>query len=366
MMWKDAISAFVLNRPDNARGVCGGSVIKHACLLAAAIGCLTAAAPARAQVVLFVNGDPITNFDIEQRGKLVQLTLHKTVSRDELINDLIDDKIKISVGKRYRIDITESDVDKQFAEMGARIRMGKSQFEQVLTQAGVEPDTMKEHIKAEISWATIVQGKFQSRLQVNEKDVLQAMESEPKKEGADAPADAQSPLGFEYTLRPILFVIGRGAGPEAIEARKKEAEALRAQFDSCDTGIRYARSLRDVAVREQILKSSSDLAPAIREILDKVPVGHLTSPEVTSRGVELFALCNKREARVESVAKAQVKSKLYGEKFDAQGKRYLAELRRAALIEWKEPQEPIKEPKGKRGVKPSRESNAHPPGVKTE
>ena len=210
---------------------------------------------------------------------MVQLTLHKTVPRDELINDLIDDKIKISVGKRYRIDITESDVDKQFAEMGTRIRMSKSQFEQVLTQAGVEPDTMKEHIKAEISWATIVQGKFQARLLVNEKDVLQAMESEPKKESADclaAAADGQSPLGFEYTLRPILFVVGRGASPEAIEARKKEAEALRSQFDSCDTGIRYARSLRDVAVREPILKSSSELAPAIREILDKVPVGHLT------------------------------------------------------------------------------------------
>ena len=97
-----------------------------------------------------------------------------------------------------------------------------------------------------------------------------------------------------------------------------------------------------------------------------MPVGHLTSPEVTGRGVELFALCNKREARVESVAKAQVKNKLIGEKFEAQGKRYLAELRRSALIEWKEPQEPIKEVKGKKGAKPSMESNAHPPGVKTE
>jgi peptidyl-prolyl cis-trans isomerase SurA len=367
MMWKHDLSAFVLARLGNARGVSSCSVIKRACLLTATIGCLAAAAPAQAQVVLFVNGDPVTNFDIEQRGKLVQLTLHKTVPRDELINDLIDDKIKISVGKRYRIDITDADVDKQFAEMGARIHMGKSQFEQVLTQAGVEPDTMKEHIKAEISWATIVQGRFQARLLVNEKDVLQAMESEPKKEGADAPAAAaENPLGFEYTLRPILFVVGHGASPEAIELRKKEAEALRSQFESCDTGIRYARSLRDVAVREPILKSSGDLAPAIREILDKVPVGHLTSPEVTSRGVELFALCNKRQARVESGAKAEVKNKLYSEKFEAQGKRYLAELRRSALIEWKEPQEPIKEPKGKKGVKPSRETNAHPPGVKTE
>ncbi len=364
-MWKPCLSAFVLNQLDNSRRGCAGSVTRYACMVAAAIGWLAAVGPAQAQVVLFVNGDPITNFDIEQRAKLVQLTLHKTVPREELINDLIDDKIKISVGKRYRIEITDADVDKSFAEMGARIHMNKSQFEQILTQNGVEPDTMKEHIKAEISWATIVQGKFQARLQVNEKDVLQAMESEPKPEGAEA-TDSQSPIGYEYTLQPILFVVGHGAGPDVIEGRKKEAEALRTRFESCDTGIRYARSLRDVAVREQIVKSSGDLQPVIREILDKVPVGHLTSPEVTSRGVEMFALCNKRQARVESTAKAEVKSKLYGEKFEAQGKRYLAELRRSALIEWKEPQEPIKNVKSKKGMKPARETNAHPPGVKTE
>ncbi len=209
-------------------------------VLAAVLASFGAAAPARAQVVLIVNGDPITNFDIEQRGKLVQLTLHRTAPRQELIDDLINDKIKISVGKRFRLDITDADVDKQFAEMGGRMRLTRQQFEQVLTQSGVDPATMKEHIKAEISWATIVQGRFQARLQVNEKDVLQAMESsgnkEGNKDGKDVD-DAAKAVAFEYTLRPILFVVGRGTHKDVIEARKKEAEALRARFENCQSGI---------------------------------------------------------------------------------------------------------------------------------
>jgi peptidyl-prolyl cis-trans isomerase SurA len=344
---------------------------------AAIVAFLASVAPTRAQVVLFVNGDPVTNLDIEQRGKLVQLTLRRTSPRQELINDIIDDKLKIQIGKRFRIEITDADVDKQFAEMGGRMRLSRQQFEQILTQNGVDPATMKEHIKAEISWATIVQGKFQSNLQVNEKDVLQAMEStgnnkdgkEGKegnevKDGKDG-GDALKAVGFEYTLRPILFVVGRGASPEVIEGRKKEAEALRARFENCDSGIRAARAFRDVAVREPIVKSSADLAPAIREILDRVSVGHLTASEVTSQGVEVFALCAKHEAKTEG-AKKEVQNKLYSEKFEAQGKRYLQELRKAAMIEWKEPPEPVKEAKGKKGAKASKESNAKAPSVKTQ
>jgi len=337
-------------------------------VLAVALALFGVAAPARAQVVLIVNGDPITNFDIEQRGKLVQLTLHKTASRQELINDLIDDKLKISVGKRFRLDITDTEVDKQFAEMGGRMRLTRQQFEQLLTQNGVDPATMKEHIKAEISWATVVQGRFQARLQVNEKDVLQAMQSDESKDGSKdgKEADAAKALGYEYTLRPILFVVGRGAGKDAIEARKKEAEGLRARFENCETGIPTARALRDVAVREPIVRSTSDLAPAIREILDRVPVGRLTAPEVTTRGVEVFALCAKREAKNET-GKKEVQSKLFSEKFEAQGKRYLQELRKAAMIEYKEPLEPVKEPpKGKKAAKPAKETNAAAPGVKTQ
>ena len=139
---------------------------------------------------------------------------------------------------------------------------------------------MKEHIKAEISWATIVQGRFQARLQVNEKDVLQAMESSGTRRAtrtARMRDDAAKAVGFEYTLRPILFVVGRGAGQDVIEARKKEAEALRARFESCETGIPIARALGTWRCDEPIVRSSADLQPAVREILDHVPVGHLTA-----------------------------------------------------------------------------------------
>jgi len=52
--------------------------------------------PARAQqVVVMVNGEPITNFDIEQRSKLTMLSTHKMPERQDVINELIDEKVKV-------------------------------------------------------------------------------------------------------------------------------------------------------------------------------------------------------------------------------------------------------------------------------
>ena len=57
-----------------------------AAILLAAIGC---SAPARAQtIVVMVNGEPITNMDIEQRSKLNFMTTHKQQNRQDVINEL--------------------------------------------------------------------------------------------------------------------------------------------------------------------------------------------------------------------------------------------------------------------------------------
>ena len=51
-----------------------------------------------------VNGEPITNYDIEQRSKLNFLTTHKQHVRQQVINELIDEKVKIKEAKQYGVD----------------------------------------------------------------------------------------------------------------------------------------------------------------------------------------------------------------------------------------------------------------------
>lgn len=300
--------------------------------LLAALAAFGGLSPALAQnVVVMVNGHPITSFDIDQRTKLTQMTTRKTPSRQEVIDELIDERIKIQAGQRFRLEITDQDVDNSFAEMGKRMRLSPQQLTATLGQSGIEPGTLKNRIRADLSWQNIVRGKFQSSFQIREKDVLAAAK---QKQAGDQPL-VDKVTDTEYALRPILFVVPKGEGGASMDSRKRDAEAFRARFQGCETGLPLARQLRDVAVRDQIVKTGSELGPALREILDRTGVDKLTTPEATPNGVEMFALCSKKEIKVEAAALKEARQQIFMERFQRQSKKYLQELRRGAMIEMK-------------------------------
>jgi len=303
-------------------------ISRHALWLAVCLAACAAGPAVAQQVVLTVNGYPITSYDIEQRGKLIQLTTHKAPTRQEILDDLINDKLKLSIASRYKLDPDENEVNRSFNEMAHRMRMDGDQLVKVLAQQGVAAYTLKDRLRSDLVWQQIVRGKFASTFQETSQDAQRMLETRKD--------DAKDVVSYEYTLRPILFVVPRGSGDAVIEQRKRDAEALKARFESCDSGLAMARGMRDVAVRDPIRKNSADLAPALRDILDKTPLGHVTNPEVTNQGVEFFALCGKRALKDETTAKREVQNQLFSEKFQSTAAKFLKELRKSAIIEYKD------------------------------
>ena len=93
--------------------------------------------PLRAQTVaVMVNGEPITHDDIDQRSKLTFLTTHKQPSRQDVINELIDEKVKIREGKKFGVDPAASDIDQSFASMASRMRIGRRPSRQIARKPG--------------------------------------------------------------------------------------------------------------------------------------------------------------------------------------------------------------------------------------
>jgi peptidyl-prolyl cis-trans isomerase SurA len=188
--------------------------------------------------------------------------------------------------------------------------------------------TLKSRIKAEMVWSQVLRGRFASSFQISDKDILAKLETRNP--------DAKAAKGFDYTLRPILFVIPRGSEQALQEPRRREAEALRARFQSCEQGIKLARGLRDVAVRPPVVRTSADLSPQLREILEKTELGKLSAPEVTQQGIEVYALCGKKPSTAENApGRREVREELVSAQLKVQSERYLKELRSQAMIEYK-------------------------------
>jgi len=286
--------------------------------------------PLHAQTVaVMVNGEPITQYDIEQRSKLTFLTTHKPADRQQVINELIDEKVKIKEGKKFGVDPSVSDIDQSYAAMSSRMRITPEQLTKSLEAQGIRPDTLKSRMKAEMVWSSLVRGRYKESLQVGEKDVAAAVQvsgdGEVKQEGE----------AFEYKMQPIVLIVPRGSAPAAIEARQKEAEALRNRVQTCAEANAFFKSMQNAAIRELVTKTSADIPPVLRELLDKTPIGHLTPPEVTKQGVEMVALCARNPTTVDTPKKREIRDKMFAEKYEAKSKAYLQECRKAAMIEYR-------------------------------
>jgi peptidyl-prolyl cis-trans isomerase SurA len=281
------------------------------------------------EVVLLVDGQPITALDIEQRSKFISMSTHTTPTRQEVIGGLIDEILEIREAKRYTIDPSDSDVNDAFNNVASNMNIDSQKLTQILTAGGASAATLKQKLRAQMAWSSLVRGRYKASLEIPDSDVEAQMHLHDS-------SDATSQVGYEYVLRPVLLVVPRGSPDSAFDGRKKEADALRARFVDCNSGISFARALREIAVRDPISKSSTDFSDDLRKILDSTDVGHLTPPEQTAEGIQMFAVCSKRETKNDSPGMQKMRAQLFEQKFGARAKRYLADLRHQAMIEYKQ------------------------------
>jgi peptidyl-prolyl cis-trans isomerase SurA len=263
-------------------------IVGCAAVLALAAG----VSPLQAQsVACMVNGEPITNLDIEQRTKLNFLTTRKQMPRQEVIEELTNEKVKIKEAKKFGVDPSASDIDQAYAGMSSRMRLSADQLTKSLESQGVRPETMKARLKADMVWTSLVRGRYKESLQVGEKDVAAAaLES----------GDAGQAEAFEYKMQPIVLIVPRGSASTSFDARRKEAESLRERVQTCAQANSYFKSMPNAAIREPVVKTSADIPGPLRELLDKTPIGRLTPPEITKQGVEMVALCERKPTKVDT------------------------------------------------------------------
>ena len=302
------------------------------CVAACALGIVLPGSvkPTQAQTVaVMVNGEPITDLDIEQRMKLDFISTHKQPTRQEVVDELINEHVKIKEAKKFGVDPSSSDVDEAYGQMSQRMRITADQLSASLEKQGVRPETLKAKIKSDMVWGSLVRGRYKEKLQVGEKDVNDAV----KAEGGD---DTQQADAFEYRMQPVVLIVPKGSPQTTIELRQKDAETLRGRIETCDQANQYFKSMPNAAIRDTVTRTSADIPATLRKILDDTPIGHLTPPEVTKQGVEMVVLCGRKPTTIDTPKRKEMRDKMYQKKYEATSNAYLAEIRKAAMVEYRQ------------------------------
>ncbi|HOV03088.1 MAG TPA: SurA N-terminal domain-containing protein [Kaistiaceae bacterium] len=296
-----------------------------ACLAVAAVALLPASASAQVTIKALVNDEPITSFDVGQRKRLLALSGESATDKKAL-DELIDERLQLQEATRRNVAISDAEVEGAYNSIAQRSKISAAQLSQALRSRGIDPSTLKDRIRASVAWRQVVQMRFRATIQVREQDIV----AELQKKG-----DETKVKTTEFTLKQVIFVFPDKASNGVKEQRRREAEALRSRFTSCANSLEIVKGLRDVAVRDLGKRNGSELTPELAKSLEETAIGHLTKPQVEAGGVNLIAVCDKREIVSEAAAQDEVKSEMLTEQGEILARRYIRDLRQDAVIEYR-------------------------------
>ena len=301
----------------------------------AAAGCLLfVALDARAQneqsIVALVNDEPITNYDVTQRMRLLKVTARKEPSaalRKQVIEDLVSERIQTQEATKNGVVVSDDQVNQVLDRVASSNKMNRDQLVSSLAQLGVNSSTMKEQIRSRLAWRSVVQRKFRGQVSVNASQVDEALSEEQPAEGKKK--------STEFQLQRVRLELPESPDQRTIANRFIEAEQLRKRVTSCNNIEQVAGRLRRTSVKSVGRKTAQQLVQPTRAILLATEDGRLTPPTITSSGIELYAVCARRAVARNDEQRKEVRTKLISQEYNILARRHLRDLRQDAFVEYR-------------------------------
>lgn len=310
----------------------------HSTLMGLALAGLAmiAALPAAAEgIKAVVNGEPVTANEVQQRARflhLIQRDLPNATVETNALEELIDEKLRFQEAKRRKLTISESQVEGALANIAARVHLTPAQLVAGLQQAGVDPATLRNRLRGQIIFQQMVMGRFDASSAVSDQDVVKALQDKESKDGKTPEGTGTS---NEYAVQQIIFVVAASSGKSGVDARMREAEKLRSTFSGCENIQTESHAFKETVVKNLGRRTEEELPQAFVAMLGQTPVGKLTKPQLTPNGVEMLAVCDKREVKGDLLERAKVVDSLREQKGQLVARQLSQDLRKYAVIQYK-------------------------------
>lgn len=278
---------------------------------------------AAAEIAYVVNKNAVTTLDIKRRAAFLRLQRQGGNLRQKATDQMIDQVLRLYEAKRVGINVSRQQVDEAYARFAQSNRLTTKQLGQILSQAGVGSEHFKDFIRSQIAWGQAVQRKAGSPAALSRQEITRRLlERKDNK-----------PTAMEYVLQQVIFVIPQSERSKLMARRKKEANAMRARVNGCETTRDMAKGILDVTVRNLGRKLEQELPPEWKDPIAKASQGQATSIRETERGVEFLVICEARSVSDDRVAELTFRAEDLGTTDgNSLADTYLAEVRKNAQI----------------------------------
>ena len=246
-----------------------------------------------------------------------------------MLDSLIDEILEVTEAKRFSIEVPDSEVDNSYSAVATRMGIDTPKLTQMLASDGASADTLKRRFAGadclDRSCArTLTRRAWKSGTRMSKRS-SQLHKPDGKKTTWDTNTSCGPSFSSCRAVRPTPLTKPANVTP------KPCARAFR----TATTALRLLALSGTSRCATRCRNFPPTCAQPLREILDSTAVGHLTPPETTAEGVQMFAICAKKETKSDTPEMREIRDQMLQQKFGAKAKRYLENLRRAAMIEYK-------------------------------
>ncbi len=305
-----------------------------------------ACAPAAAEtelvdrIVAIVNDDVISLYDLEAdmrpyREQIEAMGYDENREmrmilklREDLLNQLIDEKLTDQEVKKYKITVSDAEID-AFLETIKKNSFGSDEnFQAALARDGLTLEDYRARVRERMLRTQLLNREVKSKVVITEDDVRAYYEAHRGQYGGE----------MRYHLKHILMRAPEGTDP----ARR---EAVRAEMRSILDRVKAGESFESLADRYSdptlTLKGGelgtfalSSLSPRIQEAVRGLSQGEVTPLVEGEQGIQIFLVdrVESTEGRSLGEVSAEIENKLAEEIIDRHFSQWLGNLRARSHI----------------------------------
>ena len=224
----------------------------------------------------------ITEFEVQQRSRFLQVLNSPGGDRASVVEELIRDRLRVAETRQRGASLNEGALEQGLIDFAARANLTVEEFTAGLESAGVARETFRDFVAVSLIWRDYIRARFGSRVQISEDEIDRAVNQ------------VNSASGIEVLVSEIIIP----APPDRAQAVLAQAEEIaqsttEAEFSS------FARRFSATASRGRGGRLDwlpiAELPASLRPLLLALGQGEVTQPLPIPNAVALFQLRDIRE-----------------------------------------------------------------------
>ncbi|HEY8610396.1 MAG TPA: peptidylprolyl isomerase [Roseomonas sp.] len=253
------------------------------------------AAPAPAttnRIVAVVNGDVVTESEVQSRARLFALNVGLqpggdlvTRIRPQILRQLIEERLRLQDIQRRRIPVGDDEVAQAIGDIERRNGLPQGGLRAQLRAAGVEPRVLYDQIRAQIGWARLIRGMLGPQAEPSEEAIREAVAAHSARVGqpeylvSEIFVPVEDPSSAAETKRFVDDVIGR----------------LRQGLPFPIAATQFSQSQTALQGGDLGWVSTGQLDPEVASVVQRMPPGAISNAIEVPGGYQIVALRQKRE-----------------------------------------------------------------------